>query len=283
MKLIADSGSTKTAWRLVSQTGVQAEVITLGMNPFFRTTEDIAHEIGEKLFPAAGTGISEIWFYGAGVVNAEKGNIIKNALLRFYPEAKIDTQSDLLGACHALLGNKAGIACIMGTGSNACYYDGKSITGHISPLGFILGDEGSGAVMGKHLLGDYFKEVMPPELRTVFHLKFNLTRDEALNRVYRELRPNQFLATFTPFLSENIEHPYCRQFIEINFKAFIERNILKLPLKQGTTIGFAGSVAWHFSSILKKVLEQYNFSNPIILKDPIDGLVQYHTEPETIK
>ena len=278
MILIADSGSTKAAWRLVSKNGVQAEITTQGMNPFFRTTDDIADEIGEKLFPVTGAGISEIWFYGAGVVSAEKGDIIKNALLRFYPDAHISTESDLLGACHALLGNKTGIACILGTGSNACFYDGKTIAGHISPLGFILGDEGSGAVMGKYLLGDYFKEVMPPDLRTVFQQKFNVTREEALNRVYRELRPNQYLATFVPFLSENIEHQYCSQFVETNFKAFIERNVLKLSTKQGATIGFAGSVAWHFSTILKKVMVQYKISNPIILKDPIEGLVQYHIQ-----
>jgi glucosamine kinase len=280
MILIADSGSTKTAWRLADQTGVQAEITTHGMNPFFRTTEDMASEFGEKLHPVTGSRVSEIWFYGAGVVSAEKGEIVKNALRSFYPEAKIETQSDLVGACHALLGNQAGIACILGTGSNACYYDGKTIAGHVSPLGFILGDEGSGAVMGKHLLGDYFKEVMPAELRTSFQKKFGITREEALNRVYREPRPNQFLATFTPFLSENLEHPYCQLFVETNFKAFIERNVLKLPWKQETTIGLAGSVAWHFSSILKKVLAHYNFTNPVILKDPIDGLVQYHIQPE---
>jgi N-acetylglucosamine kinase-like BadF-type ATPase len=276
MILIADSGSTKAAWRLVSKNGVQAEITTQGMNPFFRTTDDIATEIGQKLLPVTGAGISEIWFYGAGVVNAEKGDIVKQALLRFYPEARIETESDLLGACHALLGNQAGIACILGTGSNACYYDGKTIAGHVSPLGFILGDEGSGAVMGKHLLGDYFKEVMPPELRAAFQQKFNLTREEALNRVYREVRPNQFLATFTPFLSENLEHPYCQLFVETNFRAFIERNVLKLTSKQGCTVGFAGSVAWHFSSVLKKVLAHYDLTNPVILKDPIDGLLQYH-------
>jgi N-acetylglucosamine kinase-like BadF-type ATPase len=276
MILIADSGSTKAAWRLVSKNGVQAEITTQGMNPFFRTTDDIATEIGQKLLPVTGAGISEIWFYGAGVVNAEKGDIVKQALLRFYPEARIETESDLLGACHALLGNQAGIACILGTGSNACYYDGKTIAGHVSPLGFILGDEGSGAVMGKHLLGDYFKEVMPPELRAAFQQKFNLTREEALNRVYREVRPNQFLATFIPFLSENLEHPYCQLFVETNFRAFIERNVLKLPSKFETTIGFAGSVAWHFSSVLKKVLAHYDLTNPVILKDPIDGLLQYH-------
>lgn len=278
MILIADSGSTKTAWRLIDKTGVRAEITTLGMNPFFRTTDDIALEIGEKLFPVTTGNISEIWFYGAGVVSDEKGEIVKKALFRFYPDARVETQSDLLGACHALLGNSAGIACILGTGSNACYYNGKTITGHVSPLGFILGDEGSGAVMGKHLLGDYFKEVMPPELRTIFELKFSVSREEVLNRVYRELRPNQFLSTFTPFLSENIKHPYCQLFVEKNFKSFIERNVLKLPFNQGTTIGFAGSVAWHFSATLIKVLTDYNFANPVILSNPIDGLVQYHIQ-----
>lgn len=278
MILVADSGSTKTAWRLIDKPGIIAEVTTLGLNPFFRTTEDIIAELKLSLFPVTGTGISHIWFYGAGVVNAEKGEIIKRALIHFYPGAVIETHSDLLGACRALLGKNSGIACILGTGSNACYFDGSTIKDQVPPLGFILGDEGSGAVMGKHLLGDYFKEVMPAELRSIFGKRFRLNKDETLNRVYREERPNQFLASLTPFLSENLAHEYCKSFVEQNFTSFIERNVAKLPGFNESYIGFAGSIAWHFREILKVVLQKYGNNNVLFLKDPIEGLVNFHNQ-----
>ena len=278
MNIIADSGSTKTAWKLVDSSGVLAEVTTNGMNPFFRTTDDIAEELAEKLLPVTKQHVDNIWFYGAGVVSAEKGEIIREALRKFFPDSHIETHSDLLAACRALFGKNPGIACIVGTGSNACYFDGENIAGHISPLGFILGDEGSGAVMGKHLLGDYYKLVMPSELREKFQKKFDFTRDEVLNKVYREPRPNQFLATLVPFLSENIGYDYCQQFIEKNFTAFVERNILKLPQYQYLPVGFSGSVAWHFSKIMKKVLVNHGIENSLFIKDPIDKLVEFHNQ-----
>lgn len=278
MILIADSGSTKTTWKLVAGNGNILTVSTQGMNPFFRTTDEMAAELEEKLVPVAGNNIDHVWFYGAGVVNEEKGAVVSRAISRYFPLANIETYSDLLGACRALFGKSAGIACILGTGSNACFFDGEKIAAHVSPLGFILGDEGSGAVLGKHLLGDYFKEVMPADLRRIFTEKFQLTRDEALNRVYREPRPNQFLATFVPFLSENLQHDYCRQFVAQNFKSFVERNIQKLPGYEEFQIGFAGSVAWHFSEIMREILAEKGIENAKFLKDPIDGLVRFHTE-----
>jgi N-acetylglucosamine kinase-like BadF-type ATPase len=278
MILIADSGSTKTTWKLIAGNGEVTTISTSGMNPFFRTTEEMAAELEEKLVPVAGKNIDHVWFYGAGVVNEEKGAVVSRAISRLFPSAKIETYSDLLGACRALFGKSSGIACILGTGSNACVFDGEKIAAHVSPLGFILGDEGSGAVMGKHLLGDYFKEVMPVDLRRVFAEKYQLSRDEALNRVYREQRPNHFLATFVPFLSENLQHEYCPQFVTQNFRSFVERNIQKLPGYRELPVGFAGSVAWYFSDIMKTVLAEKGIENTKFLKDPIDGLVRFHTE-----
>ena len=277
MILIADSGSTKATWKLVARNGEVTTISTSGMNPFFRTTEEIAAELEEKLVPVAGN-VEHAFFYGAGVVNEEKGAVVSQAFSRFFPSAKIETHSDLLGACRALFGKSAGIACILGTGSNACIFDGEKIAAHVSPLGFILGDEGSGAVMGKHLLGDYFKELMPVDLRRIFAEKYQLSRVEALNRVYREQRPNHFLATFVPFLAENLEHEYCRQFVTQNFRSFVERNIRKLPGYNEFSVGFAGSVAWYFSDIMKTVLAEKGIENAKFLKDPIDGLVRFHTE-----
>lgn len=278
MKLIADSGSTKTAWKLIETPGKSKDMKTFGLNPFFRTEDEIYEEVKSTLLPATGSEINEIYFYGAGVVNEEKGSIVKKALARIYPNASIEAHSDVVGAARALFGNNAGIACILGTGSNVCLYDGEKITGGVSPLGFILGDEGSGAVMGRKLLGDYFKEVMPVSLREIFTDRFNITREEALNRVYRGEKPNQFLAQFTPFLSENADSAYCQEFVQRNFMEFFERNVTKIPNFSDFPIGFVGSVAWHFSQILINTADYYGFTNPVIIKDPIDGLERYYTK-----
>lgn len=276
MKLIADSGSTKAAWKLIGNSGEVKDIKTSGINPFFRNEEDIFQELEKLLLPETGNAVQEIFFYGTGIINAEKGDIIKRALNRIYTKATIETYSDVLGAARALFGNKPGIACILGTGSNVCLYDGEKITGGVSPLGFILGDEGSGAVMGRKLLGDYFKEIMPPNLREEFTKRFNLTREEALNRVYRSEKPNQFLAQFTPFLSEHIESAYCQKLVQRNFMEFFERNVSKIPDYMNYPIGFIGSVAWHFSPILNDTAQIFGFEKTIIIKDPIDGLEKYY-------
>lgn len=276
MKLIADSGSTKTAWKLIGNSDEVKNIQTAGINPFFRTEEDIFQELTQLLLPETGTDVQEIFFYGAGIINAEKGDIIRRALNRIYPEASIETHSDVLGAARALFGNQAGIACILGTGSNVCLYDGEKITGGVSPLGFILGDEGSGAVMGRKLLGDYFKEVMPVRLREKFAERFNLTREEALNRVYRAEKPNQFLAQFVPFLSEYPDSAYCQEFVQHNFMEFFERNVCKLPDYTQYPIGFIGSVAFYFSQILGNTASYFGFDEITIVKEPIDGLERYH-------
>jgi glucosamine kinase len=276
MKLIADSGSTKTSWKLISPTGETKDIKTSGINPFFRTEEDITQELEKDLLPVTGTDIQNIYFYGAGIVNAEKGDIIRRALSRIYTQAIIETHSDVLGAARALFGNQAGIACILGTGSNACLYDGEKIVQGISPLGFILGDEGSGAVMGRKLLGDYFKEVMPITLRDEFTKHYELTREEALNRVYRSEKPNQFLAQFVPFLSEHENSAYCQGLVQQSFMEFFERNVAKLPRYTSYPIGFIGSVAFYFNQILNTTASYFGFEQTTIIKDPIDGLEKYY-------
>jgi len=276
MKLIADSGSTKTSWKLIVNSGEVKNIKTSGLNPYSQSEESICQEVEKVLLPETGTDIQEIYFYGAGIINAEKGDIIRKALNRIYPEANIETHSDVLGAARALFGDQPGIACILGTGSNACLYDGKQITHGISPLGFILGDEGSGAVMGRKLLGDYFKEVMPPRLREEFTKRFELTREEALNRVYRTEKPNQFLAQFVPFLSEHANSAYCQEFVQHNFMEFFERNVSKLPDYTKYPIGFIGSVAFHFSQILNNTASYFGFEEIAIIKEPIDGLEKYY-------
>lgn len=277
MKLIADSGSTKTAWKLINDAGEVKDFQTSGMNPFFRTENDIYQEVSQVILPESGSRVLEIYFYGAGVVSIEKGEIVQKALKRIYPEAIIETHSDVLGAARALFGNKPGIACILGTGSNACLYDGNVIMAAISPLGYILGDEGSGAVMGRKLLGDYFKEIMPGYLREAFANQFDLSREEALNRVYRSEKPNQFLAQFVPFLLQHKNAEYCREFVRQNFIDFFERNVIKLPDHSNYYIGFCGSIAYYFEQLLKNVAGDFGYVKIQVLKNPIDGLESYYT------
>jgi len=276
MILLADSGSTKTAWKLISETGSEKDLKTNGINPFFRTEEDIFHELETHLLPQTGSEVDQIYFYGAGIINPEKGDIVRIALSRIYKNATIEAHSDVLGAARSLFGIQHGIACILGTGSNVCLYDGEKITGGVSPLGFILGDEGSGAVMGRKLLGDYFKEVMPAYLRVAFSEHFKLSREDALNRVYRSEKPNQFLAQFTPFLSDHAHSAYCQEFVQHQFMEFFERNVVKLPEYRNYPIGFIGSVAYYFSQILINTAGYFGFEHPIIIKNPIDGLAKYH-------
>ncbi len=275
-KLVADSGSTKADWRLIEDGEDSCSFQTKGMNPFFRTSEDMFLELKEKILPCSGQDVDEVFFYGAGVVDQQKGEIVRTALGQLFPGVKAETHSDVLGASRALFGNQQGIACILGTGSNACLYDGKEITAKIPPLGFILGDECSGGVLGRKLIGDYFKEVMPEKLRSLFREQFTIDLSVVLERVYRMERPNRYLAGFTPFISQHIDEPYCRLLILESLTEFFERNVLKIPDYQKYSIGFVGSVAFYFNNFISDLTTKYGFKDYRILKEPITGLVEYH-------
>ena len=201
MIVIADSGSTKTDWCLGNTKTNSRTVRTGGINPFHQSVDEIKEVIASTLIPQLGdtTEFTTIYFYGAGCI-PEKTNIVKTALAQNFPKANILVESDLLGAAHALCGKTAGIACILGTGSNSCFYDGEKITANISPLGYILGDEGSGAVLGKRLVGDLLKHQLPDDLCQDFLKEYDLTPALILDKVYRQPLANRFLAGLTPFL-----------------------------------------------------------------------------------
>lgn len=278
MKLIADSGSTKTSWCLTGNNSLTEFYQTGGLNPFFRSTDEIADELREKLIPKIDAQIQEIYFYGAGVINEEKGNIVKNALQQFFPKAKIEVQSDLLAAARATLGNERGIACILGTGSNSCLYNGSEITEHVPPLGFILGDEGSGAVLGRKLLADFLKGIMPGTIAEKFRNRFSLNYAGFMEGVYKKEKPSKFLAQFVPFIQENIENEYCSLLIENSFDEFIKRNIFRYSAFNEQPVCFVGSVAFYFQDQLKKVLIKNHLQIKTVLKEPLNGLIKFHTE-----
>ena len=277
--LVADSGSTKTAW-IYSGRNKQEQFITGGANPFFRTTDDMIREWKESPVDRLQGKVAAVWFYAAGVINAERGLVIKNALQAFFPDAEISVESDLLAAAHATLGDNSGIACILGTGSNSCQYNGKKITAHVPPLGFILGDEGSGAVLGRQLVGDFLKKTMPAHLRELFSTNYPLEYADFLNRVYRQEKPNKFLAQFTPFLKDNIGQTYCSNLVENAFSQFIIRNVTQYEGYKKQEICFAGSVAYHFQEQLKTVFLKKNLTLGKIVKEPLEGLLSYHMQQQ---
>jgi N-acetylglucosamine kinase-like BadF-type ATPase len=278
MILIADSGSTKTSWCLTDANDFSEYYSTGGLNPFFRSTEDIIDEIQLKLLPKTGDKISQIFFYGAGVINPEKGDIVKNALNKLYPKAGIEVQSDLLAAARSTLGTEKGIACILGTGSNSCLYNGIEIIEHVPPLGFILGDEGSGAILGRKLVGDFLKGVMPKNISEEFKNRFQITYAGFMEGVYKKEKPNQFLAQFVPFINENISDEYCVYLIENSFQEFIVRNISMYSDFREQPLSFIGSVAYYFQHQLKNVLNKNQLRLKTVLKEPLNGLLKFHTE-----
>lgn len=275
--MIADSGSTKTAWRLMDAEGGIQSVETEGVNPFYQGSAEMVATLKESLLPYIKGRVNEVFFYGAGCANAEKCAVVENALREVFPGATIEVASDLVGAAHAVCGHESGIACILGTGSNSCYYDGEEVKLNVSPLGLILGDEGSGGVIGRKVVADYLKEIMPGYLREKFNETYHMTAPEMMDRVYRKPYPNRFLAQFTRFLSENITEPYCSHLVEESFREFVLRNLVHYPNYKNLPVNFAGSVAWYFSEQLEKVLKEEGLNPGRIVRDPIEALVDYHS------
>ena len=278
MKLIADAGSTKTDWIVTNNSLITKQIKTKGINPFYQTESDIIQLISTEIKSQIDEiEINEIYFYGAGCTT-EKQPIVANALKASFTNAKIEVDSDLLAAARALCGHSEGIACILGTGSNSCLYDGKNIIQNTSPLGFILGDEGSGAYLGKTLVSDFLKRQMPDNIADLFANKYRLTTKEAVENVYRQPLPNRYLAQFTPFLSENIAEPYCYNLVFDSFIAFFARNIVHYPDFRTLPIAFTGSVAYHFADVLEVAAYDFGLNFSHIAQAPIDGLAEFHKE-----
>lgn len=279
MILLADSGSTKTDWGLVENGKLVKRLRTSGMNPFQMSEEAITEEIKTHLVPELpGTVLDEVHFYGAGCTK-EKQPIVERALranLTIYGECEV--ASDMLGAARGICGHKPGIACILGTGSNSCSYDGKNLVKNVSPLGFILGDEGSGAVLGKLLVGDVLKNQMPEAITKRFFEKYKLTSAEIIDRVYRQPKPNTFLASFVPFLEENIDEPKIYNLVKESFRSFLRRNVMQYDGWQTLPIGFNGSIAKIYKKPLLEALEEEGMHLGRIIQAPMEAMVEYHVE-----
>lgn len=278
MILIADCGSTKIDWCVIEKGKVVNQIFTCGMNAVMLTEEEMAQRIATELMPELGkVDIEAVYFYGAGCINDEVCGNVANAIRKNIPAPVIEVHTDLLAAARALCGHTAGIACIMGTGSNSCYYDGEKICDNVSPLGYILGDEGSGAVLGKIMLGDILKNQLPAHLCEKFLKEYELDRMTIIRRVYKEPQGNRFLASVTPFLINNINEPAIHALVLNAFKAFFVRNIQQYKDYSVLKVNFIGSIAYYYRSVLEEAAAQCGCTVGTIIKSPMEGLIAFHS------
>lgn len=280
MILIADCGSTKIDWCLLDKGKVEKQVFTCGMNAVMLTEEEMALRIATELMPELGNyTIDAVYFYGAGCISDEVCGNVAGAIAKNIHGAKtIEVHTDLLAAARALCGRRPGIACIMGTGSNSCYYDGEKICDNVSPLGYILGDEGSGAVLGKLLLGDVLKNQLPKHLCDKFLTQYDLDRLTIIKRVYKEPQGNRFLASVTPFLKENLAEPAIYNLVLNSFKSFFVRNIAQYQGYKDLDVNFIGSIAFYYKDVLTDAAAACGCHIGTIIKSPMEGLIKFHTE-----
>lgn len=277
--LIADSGSTKTHWCVVNNGVVLQEIFTDGINPFYQTDMEIIALVDSQLILKLDySEISTVYFYGAGCSFPDKKILVSRALVRFFGNALIEIQSDLLAAARSLFRHEKGIACILGTGSNSCFYDGNEIIQNVSPLGYILGDEGSGAVLGKLLLADCLKNLLPEWIAEKLLDEYDLTPAIILENVYKKPFPNRFLAKFTPFILEHIEEPTIFNLVYDSFDAFLVRNVMQYSLED-IHVGFVGSIAHYFRDTLEIVASERRIIVSEIIQNPMKGLVKFHENP----
>lgn len=289
LTLIADCGSTKIEWALVTPaTGHPATVRrfrTTGFNAAVTPSEEINRLLTAELSPElAGLTINRVHFYGAGCIGGVADDRIRSLLATILPEAEIEIAGDLIAAARALFGHNPGIACILGTGSNCGLYDGSGIILNTPPMGYILGDEGSGAVLGRNLINLIFKHpgLLPAEIIDDFHSTYHLSKADIIEQVYRRPAANRFLASFCPFLKKHLSHPVIHNLVTNSFQSFLSANLpaditgIPNPINS-LPIGFVGSIAYHFSSILRETCSQANLKLTSIIQSPLEQLIEFHS------
>ncbi len=247
-----------------------------GFNPYYQPISDLKNSVEEILLPLIHEPVTKIFFYASGVSSEKNQEMIRTAFTSYFPEAKIEVGWDLLAAARALCGYEPGIACILGTGSNSCLYDGRKITGNVANLGWILADEGSGTTLGRRLIFDYFRGIMPKPLVAQFHTRFPWTREEVLEKVYQQEKPSAFLASFSKFIFQHLKEPYCYQLVYSSFADFYENNVMKYENYASLKVHFTGSIAFYFSDVLRQVANDKGIIVKNILEAPIAGLALYH-------
>lgn len=278
MQLIVDCGSTKADWVLLDGKNIVEEVKTNGFNPNYTEKEIISRiTLDNNIYKLYNQDIINIEFYGSGCANDNNSNVIKEIFKSAFKKSEIHVHSDMMAVCHALLGHKQGIACILGTGSNACRYDGHKITDSVVSLGYIIGDEGSGSHLGKTLLRDYFYKKMPSDIKDKFENRFKIDINSFIDNAYHKNNVSRYFASFAVFAGENKEHEYIRNLCNKSFDEFIDNYIIQLKPKHKEEISFIGSVAYHLEDIIKERFNYKGLQIGIIKKTPMEGLVRFHS------
>ncbi|WP_349833569.1 hypothetical protein [Bacteroides fragilis] len=276
MKLIAESGSTRTEWALVEDNHLVQRVFTEGLNPFFQTRREISRSVRlglpESFFKKK---LDQVYYYGAGCSSYEKKNILGASLVAQF-KTPIQVESDLLAAARGLFKCEAGIACILGTGSNSRFYDGKIIVKNVKAAGYILGDEGSGAVLGKLFLADLLKGLAPKELANEFHEKFRISVNDVMESVYNLPFPNRFLGTIAYFLGDYMDNEYVYNLLTNNLRSFFNRNVCQYDYIN-YPIRFVGSLAYAYPDILQEVAQEFGVEIDVIEETPMNGLIEFHS------
>lgn len=278
--IIADAGSTKIHWALV-ETGSNDHkyVKTPGVNPVQDSDENIIN-IFKEAFSALGepASVGKIYYYGAGCGSSSFIEKIKTSLSKTFnkPETEVNVNSDMLGAARGLFGREAGIACILGTGSNVCLYDGFRIVDNVPSLGYVLGDDGSGAALGKRFLGDLYKRILPEKVMHLFEQEYHLSLDEIISTVYRHPRPSGFLASFAPFLLKNKGMDCIKKILNEEFQYFFSRNLLNYQTKYKLPIRMTGSIAYNFRDLILEIAVKNSIEIGKIIAEPLEGLIDYH-------
>ena len=277
IKLIADSGSTKAEWCLLD--GKKKRIFfTEGLSPYFLSAEQIQKILEQKLkVKMKNIEPEEIFFYGTGCSNPDNVKLVKKAIGKVFTKATVSVDHDLMGAAKALCGNEKGIACILGTGSNSCYYNGKKIIKNSPGLGYVLGDEGSGAYLGKKVIQYFLYNTFDADLMDRFVAKFPVSSYDILDAVYKKPLPNRYLASYAIFLAENRGHYMVENIIEDGFNDFFFNHVYKYRESWTLPINFIGSVAYGFKDVLKEMCNSYELHLGKVLQKPMDGLVKFHS------
>lgn len=277
MKIIAESSSTRTEWALVDGERVIEHAFTMGVNPYFQTRREISHiirlELPEVFFKKRW---DHIYFYGAGCGNQEKIKLMESSLIAQF-KTHVTVKSDLLGAARGLLVHRPGLACILGTGSNSCMYDGEEISKNVPPLGYILGDEGSNAYMGKKLIADILKGITPAEITEAFFDRYQIAPNVLLDQVYQSVLPQRQLSKYVTLLRDHIDHPYAYDLVYRSLMKFFKRNVSHYDYAE-QPICFVGSTCVMFEDILRRVAADFGAKIEKITKYSLPGLIEYHSD-----
>ncbi len=280
MIFIVDSGATKATWQLLDGERLVRTIKTSGFNPYYLNSKEMADLLKVELLDSfdfeVNSHVKAIYFYGAGCSGEAINKVVEEALFTYFKKSKLFIHHDMLGAARALCQRSQGITCILGTGSNSCLYDGQHIVDQIPSLGFYLSDEGSGADLGRHLVKHYFLRKLPKDLHQLFDQTYHLSKDELLQKVYKEPFPSRYMANYTKFISTHITHPYLQEMVRGAFDEFIVHRVLPYQGSPNIPIHFIGSIAYYFSDLLKQSLTNRGCKIGQIVQDPMPGLIQYH-------